>query len=56
MHLHLINLESSKTEWGKLTVKDTENIFAVWKKRLRLVAEMYGEHIEQTKKIHRRRV
>lgn len=43
-------------EWSKITPTDCENVFKAWKRRLRMISETGGHHIEQTKKIHKRKL
>ena len=40
--------------WNTITVADIKKVYMAWKRRCRLVHKMSGEHIEQTKTIHRR--
>jgi len=43
-----------KDEWGKVTPEMCKTVFDTWKRRCRAVSQKHGEHIEQTKDIHRR--
>jgi len=43
-------------EWNKITLEMIGKVFDSWKWRLRLVNEKNGEQIEQTKKIHKRKL
>ena len=45
-----------KQEWSKISLQQVSRVFGAWKRRLRLVSQMSGGHIEQTKKIHRRKL
>lgn len=45
-----------KEEWNSITPEMVRKVYNSWKLRLRKVAEGNGEHIEQTKKIHRRKM
>ena len=45
-----------KEEWNKITLENIEKVYNSWKWRLRLVDQKGGEHIEQTKKIHQRKL
>ena len=43
-----------KEEWSKVTPEMCVKVFESWKRRLREVSARSGEHVENTKKIHRR--
>jgi hypothetical protein len=43
-------------EWLKVDVVMAQKVFQNWKRRLRLVAKMSGEHIENTKQIHSKKL
>jgi len=45
-----------KEEWGKVTQETVNKVMDSWKLRCRHIYQGSGEHVEQTKKIHRRRV
>ena len=42
--------------WSTIDRAQIKTVYASWKRRLRLIAKKNGEHIEQTKAIHRRAV
>jgi hypothetical protein len=42
--------------WNGVTVEEVTRVYAAWKRRLRMIAKGQGEHIEQTKKIHMRKL
>lgn len=42
-----------KQEWNMISIADVQKVMKSWKCRQRLVVQEYGEHIEQTKQIHR---
>lgn len=44
----------SQEEWSKIDVEMIEKTFSSWKRRLRMVVEKDGEHIEQVKSIHKK--
>lgn len=41
-------------EWSKITPEKCLKVFDSWKRRLRSISEKNGEHVENTKQIHRR--
>lgn len=43
-------------EWNSISPTELQDVFEAWKRRLRMVAVGSGEHIEQTKQIHRRKL
>ncbi|OXA63018.1 hypothetical protein Fcan01_00539 [Folsomia candida] len=43
-------------EWDLVSPEMCEKVFGSWKRRLRLVAQKHGEHMENTKAIHSHRV
>lgn len=43
-------------EWNKITPEEARKVFQAWKRRLRMVSKRGGEHIENTKQIHRRKL
>lgn len=43
-------------EWNRLTPLKCRNVFAEWKRRLRIGRELKGHHIESTPQIHKRKV
>lgn len=43
-------------EWNLVTPIKCRNIYAEWKRRLRLIHKMHGLHIEHTQKIHKRKL
>lgn len=43
-------------EWNKITPQQITKVIDSWKRRLRLISQRHGEHIEQTKEIHKRKV
>lgn len=43
-----------KDEWSKITPEEVTEVFGSWKRRLRAISELNGEHVENTKRIHRR--
>lgn len=43
-----------KQEWASVTPEMCRKVFGSWKRRCRAVSKVHGEHIEQTKTIHRR--
>jgi hypothetical protein len=45
-----------KQEWCSITLEEVTKVYNSWKRRLRLVNQMGGAHIEQTKKIHKRKL
>lgn len=45
-----------RDEWSKITPQKVEQVFSSWKRRLRCVSRRGGQHIEQTKAIHRRKL
>ena len=40
--------------WKQITIEKIQEVYASWKRRLRMVAQVDGEHIEQIKDIHRK--
>ena len=46
----------SQEVWSHIDVATCQKVFNGWKRRCRLISAKNGEHIEQTKDIHRRRV
>ena len=44
-----------KEVWASISVQDIQNLYMSWKRRCRPITKKDGEHIELTKKIHRRR-
>lgn len=42
----------SQEVWGQVTLRSIKEVFASWKRRLRMVSQMDGEHIENIKDIH----
>jgi len=42
--------------WNGISLEMIQNTFQAWKRRLRAVTQLQGEHIEQTKIIHKRRI
>jgi hypothetical protein len=48
--------KQSKDVWSTITPKMCLNVFDSWKRRLRKVSELNGEHIEGSSKIHRRHI
>jgi len=44
-----------KEVWASISVQDIQKVYMSWKKRCRLITKNDGEHIEQTRQIHRRR-
>jgi hypothetical protein len=46
----------AQEEWSKIDLEMIENVFNSWKRRLRLISEKNGEHIEQIKDIHKRKL
>jgi hypothetical protein len=45
-----------KEEWRKVTIEMVNKVMESWKRRCRLIYQGDGEHVEQTKKIHQRRI
>lgn len=45
-----------KEEWNNLSPAKSTEVFNAWKRRLRAVPRVSGEHIENTKFIHKRRL
>lgn len=45
-----------KEEWNKVTPETVKKVFDSWKRRLRMIARSNGEHVEQTKAIHKRKL
>jgi [histone H3]-lysine36 N-dimethyltransferase SETMAR len=46
----------SQEVWSDISVDTCQQVFAAWKRRLRLVSAKNGEQIEHMKAIHRRRI
>ena len=46
----------SQKVWSQIDSKMIEKVFSSWKRRLRQISAMNGEHIEQLKTIHRRSI
>ena len=44
-----------KEEWSKLSPETIQNVYAGWKRRLRMIDKMQGKHVEQVKGIHSKR-
>ena len=44
------------SEWNQIGVETCRKVFGSWKRRLRAVAKLNGEHIEHVKKIHSRKI
>jgi hypothetical protein len=42
--------------WSTITPEMAKLVFGSWKRRCRAITKANGSHIEQTKKIHRRRI
>jgi hypothetical protein len=42
--------------WSTITPEMAKLVFESWKRRCRSITKANGSHIEQTKKIHRRRI
>ena len=45
-----------QSEWNTVTPAEVRKVYEAWKWRLRVVTGVRGSHIEQTKKIHRRKL
>ena len=45
-----------RNEWANITPEMCQKVFASWKRRCRAVTQRNGKHIEQTKRIHCRRL
>ena len=45
-----------REEWSLIDLNMIQNVFASWKRRLRMISAKNGEQIEHLKNIHRRRV
>ena len=43
-------------EWNQIPSEMISKVFASWKRRLLTVSKKNGEHIEQTKQIHKRKI
>jgi hypothetical protein len=43
-------------EWKKVTPETCRKVFNSWKRRLLTISKRHGEHVENTKIIHRRRI
>ena len=43
-------------EWNTVTPETCRKVFNSWKRRLRAIARVSGEHIESVRSIHRRRI
>ena len=43
-------------DWAKVTPETCVKVFSAWKRRLRLVKDKYGQHIENCKQLHSRKV
>jgi len=46
----------AREEWSLIDLKMVQNVFASWKRRLRMISAKNGEQIEHQKAIHRRRI
>ena len=42
--------------WNNIDYKMIQKVFKSWKKRLRIISSLHGEHIEQIKAIHNRKI
>jgi len=46
----------AQDEWSKIDIEMIKKVFNSWKRRLRLISAKNGEHIEQIKDIHKRKL
>jgi hypothetical protein len=45
-----------RQKWSKISLEMVRNVFDSWKRRLRTISRNSGQHVEQTKQIHKRRI
>lgn len=48
--------KSCRDIWNQVTPETCKRVFALWKRRCRAVFRNDGQHVEQTKQIHRRKI
>ena len=46
----------AQSEWNQISLKTVRKVYAAWKRRLRTVSRLQGQHIEPIKQIDSRRI
>jgi [histone H3]-lysine36 N-dimethyltransferase SETMAR len=46
----------AQKEWNSVSMETVKKVYDSWKRRLRMIAKVHGEHVEHTKNIHRRKL